>query len=342
MGARSVSARDASKRVPKSINTGTHIIGRYTLTDLAVGATPGVAVILLIQLVVPPDATVGGYRLTAATLPLTAGAIAVGALVVYLTPAHLTTVQWIALMLGFQSRATELDHDEALHHTHLHDIHPEQGLVERIDGALVGFVQVLPPPMALATDAEWAHKAEGFQEFLNTAVDFPIQVYSTTRPFPVDEYLAQYRSRRTDPDVRSNPQLATLIDEYVEWYRAELSERRMTIRDHYVIVSVTPPEVRFEQESLAQKLTAVPVLGVFIKAILAPRRDAERAAMFDAMADRLHVVERGLREIDGCDAHQVKATEAAELLASFWEGEQVQYDDPDRVVSRQPVIRRKS
>lgn len=333
-----MSARDASKRIPKSVDTDTHIVGRYTLTDLAVGSVPGVMVVLVIQLVVPPETTVMGYRLTAATLPLTAVAIAFGGLIVYLTPAYLTTVQWIALILGFQSRSTELAHDEAVKHTHVLDIHPNEGLVERTDGALVGFIQVSPPPMALATEAEWAQKADGFQEFLNTAIDFPIQVYSTTQPFPVDEYLAQYESRRSDPDVRSNRQLATLIDEYVDWYRTELDERRMTIRDHYVVVAVRPSEVRFDRESLAQKLTIVPVLGVFIKALLAPQRDLERAAMFDAMADRLQVVERGLREIEGCDARQIDATAAAELLASFWHGEPVQYEDPERVVSRRQIL----
>jgi len=44
---------------------------------------------------------------------------------------------------------------------------------------------------------------------------FPIQVYTTTEPFPVESYLDQFESRRTDPDVQSNPRLARLLDEYV-------------------------------------------------------------------------------------------------------------------------------
>jgi hypothetical protein len=292
------------------------------------------------QLIVPAGMTIAGYRVTTATLPLTVLAITFGALIVYLTPAHLTTTQWIELMIGFQSRATHVPSAEALQQTHVLDVHPAEGLIERSDGALLGCIQVVPPPMALATDAEWSQKADGFQEFLNTAVDFPIQVYSTTQPFPVDEYLAHYESRRTDPDVRSNPRLATLIDEYVEWYRTELGQRRMTIRDHYVIVAVRPTEVRFDRESLTQKLTAVPVVGVFIEAVLAPRRDAERAAMFDAIEDRIQVIERGLREIDGCDARHIDASEAVELLASFWEGEEVRYNDPARVLSRHLITER--
>jgi hypothetical protein len=210
--------------------------------------------------------------------------------------------------------------------------------VERTDGAFVGIIQVTPPPMALATDGEWATKADAFQEFLNTSVEFPIQLYSTTRPFPVDDYLAHYEARRNDADVRSNPQLATLIDEYISWYRTELEQRRMTIRDHYVIVPVTPDEVRFERRSVTQRLTRLPVVGVFLKATLAPRRDEERAAMFEAVDDRLRQLRTGLREINGCDAQRVSGSEAAELLASFWAGEQVEYDDADRVVTNRPVI----
>jgi hypothetical protein len=331
-------ARDASKRIPTSIDTGTTIIGRYTLSDLAVGALPGVVVALLLQWVVPPGATVGGYRLAAVTLPLTIAAIAVGGLGVYLTPAHLTTIQWLGMITGFQLRDTHLPHPDTLAHTHVDAVHSEADVIERTDGTFLGIIQVTPPPMALATDDEWATKASGFQEFLNTAVEFPIQLFATTRAFPADEYLAHYEARRSDPDVRANPQLATLIDEYVAWYRDALDRRRMTIRDHYVIVPVSPTEVRFERRSLTQRLTAVPVLGVFVEAVFAPRRDEERAALFETVDDRVRQLQGGLREIDGCDAQRVPAAEAAELLASFWAGETVAYDDPERAVTTRPVV----
>jgi hypothetical protein len=211
-------------------------------------------------------------------------------------------------------------------------MYPADGIIERADGALVGFIQVAPPPMALATDDEWARKAADFREFLNTVIDFPIQVYSTTEPFPVESYLDQFESRRTDPDVESNPRLEKLLDEYVSWYRSTHARRGTTTRDHYVTVAVTPSEVRFERETLWRSLAAVPGVGLIVER-LAPRRDAIRAAMFDAIDDRLTRVRRGLDGIEGCDARRIDVTEAAELIATFWEGEPVRYSEPERVVS---------
>jgi hypothetical protein len=42
--------------------------------------------------------------------------------------------------------------------------------------------------------------------------------------------------------------------------------------------------------------------------------------------------------MDGCDARRVEAGEAAELLASFWRGEAVQYDSPANAVTTRPVV----
>jgi hypothetical protein len=82
----------------------------------------------------------------------------------------------------------------------------------------------------------------------------------------------------------------------------------------------------------------VPVFGVFVEAVLAPRRTEERAALFDTVDDRVRQLQDGLREIDGCDAQRVSAAEAAELLASFWTGDAVAYDDADRAVTTRPVV----
>jgi hypothetical protein len=192
--------------------------------------------------------------------------------------------------------------------------------------------------MALATDAEWAAKADAFREFCNTAVEFPIQLYSTTQAFPVEEYLARYEARLDDPDVKANPRLAALIEEYLAWYATDLDDRRMTIRDHYVIVSVTPAEVQFDREGLVRKLAAIPVLGLFVRAWLAPRLDEQRVAMFEALAERLHRIETGLRGIDGCSARRVDVGEATRLVAEFWAGEPREYGDLSRVVRTRPVV----
>lgn len=331
--------QDTSKRVPKSLGTGTKLVGPFTITDIAVAAVPGVLVVLGIQVLAPSGLTVAGTPLRSLTVPLALPAIGLGAVIVYLTPSYVTPVEWLLLMLGFQTRPGELPHEEARTATLVEAVHPDHDAIERADGAFVGFVRVTPPAMALATEAEWESVATGFEDVLNTTVDFPIQLYATTRRFPVDAYLDHFTERLSDPDVRANPRLARLIEEYRDWYAADLERRRMTIREHYVIVPVRPREVRFETESIAQRLAGLPLLGAFVSVWLAPRIEEERAAMFDALDERLRRVERGLREIERVETRRVDATTAAELVATFWTGEGVSYDDPERVLHDRPIVR---
>lgn len=329
---------DPTKRIPKSLGTDAKLFGTYTLTDLAVALLPGVCVILLTQVVLPSSATMAGARLQAFTLPLAGVAIAVGVLFVYVTPPYTTSVAWLGTFVWFHRHPSKIAHEDAKQYTGLERVYPDRGAIERTDGALVGLVQVTPPTMALATDAEWAAKAEAFQTFCNTAVEFPIQIYSTTQPFPADEYLARYESRLEDPDVKATPRLAALLEHYIAWYAADLDERRMTIRDHYVVVPVTPAEVQFEHESLTQEFAGIPVVGLFVQAWLAPRIEAQRAALFDALDDRLRQIEAGVREIDGCHARRVEATEATRLVGEFWAGEPREYNSLRRVLRTRPLI----
>ncbi|QLH77241.1 hypothetical protein HZS55_08020 [Halosimplex rubrum] len=330
--------RNPAKRIPKSLGTGTKLLGTYTLTDLAVALFPGVVVVLLVQLVVPVDLTVAGYQADAFTLPVAGAFVAVGAVFVYLTPAYTTSLDWVTSMLGFHARASEIDHEAAKAYTQIERVYPDRDAIERTDGAVVGLVQVIPPTMALATDEEWARKAESFQDFLNTTVEFPIQIYSTTQPFPVDEHLARYEARLEDPDVEANPQLESLIEHYIDWYEQELAERRMTIRDHYVVVPVTPAEVHFEEASLAAQLADLPVVGLFVRELFAPREAVERAALIDELNDRLGRVRAGLRGIDGCTAHRIDATDATKIVGEYWSDESQDYGDLDQVLRTRGIV----
>jgi hypothetical protein len=330
--------RDPAKRIPKSIGTDAKLLGKYTLTDAAVGLLPGVLVVLVTQAILPASLELFGYSIQTLTVPLAGVAILVGGIFVYLTPAYVTSLDWLATMIGYHRSPDQIAHEEAKEYTHVERVYPARGAIERTDGAFVGMVQVEPPTMALATDAEWAAKTDSFRDFLNTTVEFPIQIYSTTQDFPVDDYLERYESRLSDPDVQANPQLAALIERYVEWYRADLDERRMTIRDHYVIVAVSPEEVQFDRESHTQKLARLPVLGTFIRAWLAPRREEQEEAMFDALDERLRRIQVGLREIEGCNAHRVDVRDATRLIGEFWAGGDFAYDDLGPVLRTRPYV----
>ncbi|MDG5778326.1 hypothetical protein VB773_19655 [Haloarculaceae archaeon H-GB2-1] len=330
--------QNPAKRIPKSLGTDAKLIGSYSLTDAALALFPGVVVILLGQTFVPASLRLGGYRLQSLVMPAAVVAIVFGAVFVYLAPSYATSFEWVETILGFYTADREVPHQQATEFTQLERVYPRRDALERTDGSLVGLVQVVPPSMALATEDEWAEKAAAFEDFLNTSVTFPIQLYSTTHPFPVETYLDRYESRLTDPDVKANPQLKTLIERYLEWYREDVEARQMTIRDHYVVVSVAPQEVQFDQASLARKLAHLPVVGVFVRAVRAPQQAEQRRAMLTELDTRVRRIEQGLRDIDGCDATRVDVAEATEVLAEFWAGQELEYGDIEATLRTRPLV----
>ncbi|WP_255150123.1 hypothetical protein [Halorarius halobius] len=308
---------DVTKRVPKSLDTDTALVGRYSLTDLVVAVAPGAAVILLTRTLLPPIRVLD-TSLEALTLPLAVIAIAAGALFVAVTPRYVDSLTWLTALGSYLQSAPDVGHDDAAAHTRLERVHPDHDAIERTDGALVGAIRVEPASMALATDEEWTRTTQAFTDVLNTTVEFPIQLYATTRSFPVDEYLATYEDRLDDPDVQDNPTLERLIESYTDWYRRDLATRETTIRDHYVIVPVRPTSVRHTDHGVTAQLVDVPVLGAFVDAFTASRAAEERAAMAEALDERCRGLERAIREIDGCTARRVSAADLTDLLADYW------------------------
>ena len=332
------SATDPTKRIPTALGTDAKLLGPYTLADLAVGLLPGVVVVLATQVLLPPDLRVAGTPVGVLTLPLAGAAVALGAAFVSLTPAYTTSLDWLATLAGYARAERRLGLEAAAAHAQVERVHRELDALERTDGALLGVLRVDPPAMALATDDEWAETADAFADVLSTVVEYPVQLYATTRRFPVEAYLARYEARLDDPDVRANPRLAGLIEAYVDWYAGELDRRRMTIRDHYVVVPVTPGEVRFERESLTRGLARLPVVGVLLSAWRAPGRAETRAAMAGVLDDRLHQLERGLRGLDGVTARRVDATTAARLVAACWTGEEREDDGLGASLRGMPLV----
>lgn len=332
------SETDPTKRIPKSLSTDTQFLGKYSLTDLAVAGLPAVMVVLITQILIPPSLIVSGIPVSALTIPFAVLAVAVGGLFVYLTPEYINSLDWLGQFVSFHRCDTEIAHEEARQYTHIKRVYPTHNAIERTDRAFVGAVQVSPPSMALATDDEWEQKTEGFQNFVNTTVEFPIQIYSTTQSFPAEEYVRRYEERLSDPDVKSNQKLQVLIRHYVDWYDQELVQRQMTIRDHYILIPVGPAEVRYERTSLLDKFSDIPVLGILVQLLTAPPEEEERGAMLDELDDRRRRVERGLRSIEGCDTRQVDAAELTHLIAEYWTGTETEYGNQEQVLRTAPVI----
>lgn len=341
-----VSARGPGARIPKALTDERRLFGSYTLRDLVVVALPAVGVVLATR-ILPASLTVWGVSIHTLAVPVGVVAIGLGALFVYLAPAYTDSVTWVRNFLSYQYSDKDRAHDAAKQYTQVERVFPEHDAIERSDGTIVGAVQVAPATMALATGEEWAAKADDFQDFVNTTVEFPIQIYSTTQSFPVDEYIAHFEQRRTDPDMKANPRLQTLLDEYVDWYRDELQERQMAIREHYVLVPVTAKEVQFAPESLKRQLVTVPYLGEGIYLawrVVAQLRGThpkvvERAAQLEQLDSRCDSIRDGLRDINGCDARRVSTDGLTRVVGEFWAGTDLDYGAMTRVLRRTPIVR---
>ena len=85
--------RDPAKRIPKFIGTDPTLVGTYTITDAAVALFPAVLVLLAIQMVVPASFSVAGYTAGTLAIPLAIGAVAIGALFVWLTPGYTNSLE---------------------------------------------------------------------------------------------------------------------------------------------------------------------------------------------------------------------------------------------------------
>lgn len=329
---------DPAKRIPKTLGAEAKLFGRFTLADVAVALSPGVVVVLSSQMLLNPATVVAGYSLQVLSLPAGGVAVGLGALFVYLTPAYTSSFEWVAAIVTYWRRDRDIGFLAARTVPRVERIHPHEGAVERADGALLGVIEIEPPVMALATEVEWTDAATSFADVIETVVTFPVQLFATTRRFPVERYLARYEARLDDADVRANPRLAELITRYVEWYAEELTSRRMTIREHYVIVPVTPAEVRFDHGSLVDQLARLPIVG-FVVGVWFGRSVPERhAAMVRELDERLGRLEVAFRDVQGCAAHRIEAHEAVGLISAFWSGEDLPAGALQKVLRTRPVI----
>lgn len=333
-----MASENPGTRIPTSLSTDRKLFGQYTLTDLAVAACPGVVVALAMQMIVPASVTLAGVPVHSLTLPIASVAVAGGALFVYLSPRYTSSLDWLLQWLGYATTSSRRTHVDARALTHVERFHPAYDAVERTDGAVVGFVSVHPPTMALATTAEWTRKATAFQDVLNATVEFAIQIYSTTRPFDVEDHVAQYTARLDDDDVAETPMLGDLIEGYVEWHAEDQRNRPMSIRDHYVVVPVQPADVQFEATGLTAQVADLPVLGLVVELLFAPPRAVQRREMLETLAERRRQVARGLRDLQGCEAHPVSADRAARLLEEYWTGTEPAYDQLDDVLRTKPMV----
>lgn len=113
----------------------------------------------------------------------------------------------------------------------------------RTDATLYGAVEVTPANMALATDADWERAVEGFATAVNS-IEFSFQIYSTVTPVDPASITDGYRERLGDGDLDETPAFRDLVATYAQQFPREFGRRGTGTRRYYIIVPVGPRDGR--------------------------------------------------------------------------------------------------
>lgn len=220
--------------------------------------------------------------------------------------------------------------------------YPEANLFERDDGCYVAGLRLRPPNRDFDTYDEYVHIASQIREQLNNNVDFSFELYVTTRPFPIEEYMSELESRLEDKDIQDRKIMAALIDELVQERPEALRERGTKLPHYYLIVSADPTDISIDKQgttSPLERLTTVPYLGGVAEIAASIRDDAEEFEkenrLVGKVQDRVAQLDAAVvRPTEDIESEVVTVVEWAELLRTLWNGE----EGANNTVRQQPAI----
>ena len=319
---------------------------------------------------------VGGFSgIDALVFPLVLGGVALGVASVYASPSHLSAATWLTDVYRYYCKRPRVTYsvpekDEHAHN-HSNSTKNEGGLVnytpfapdertqdlttierawpgartvQRTDGTMEAFLEIDPGNMDFAMSGDWAHVQDVAAEFANKELDYNLKFHATTRSFPVEDLITQIDERLEDDDVSENPIFEELLTEYREQRPRDLDSAQQ-IR-YFIGVEVNPLEVynRYrDEQSPAEKLTTLPVIGFLFNPFVTRREDLSdaevRAKMFDKLDRRCRAVQTELvQNAPGWSARRLSTVELFVLAMDFWNGEEHDYDDASTAVREQPVL----
>ncbi|MFH5801562.1 hypothetical protein [Haladaptatus sp. CMAA 1911] len=269
------------------------------------------------------------------------------ALIVFISPSHMTPQTWLSQIASFVRRPKLLTlfstrpMEQTGPLTHIKRFHPQTETLERLDGALVTGVRIDPANLTLATKTEWNAAADALGNALNT-LDFELQIRSSARRVDPSRLIAGYTDRIDDPDVRSNATLQNLIESYQSRLPHEFQARGTSIREYQILIPVTIPEVQLAEYGIFSKLASLPYLGnlfMMVGAGSTRLTPAEiRTAQQTILAGRLHAVQDAIRGIETCHAEPVSTDILAEWIEAFWTGTHTEYGTAESRVRTMPIV----
>lgn len=224
--------------------------------------------------------------------------------------------------------------DTTQDHTRIERFYENQDAAERRDGTMLAAIEVDPANMAVATQSEQRSMTEQWASFLNSSVDWPLQLYSPTAEFPVDDHIQTLRDRRDDPDVQNDrPVMWELIQGRLEWAPEYYAQRGTNARQYYIIVHVSEADVNIstagdDDGSVVDAVLDAPginaiadVVGLTDEEEDAREEARRRAAQFDKLDARCTTIRNGLNSLDGVSGRRLNSAEFAALIKEYWTGD---------------------
>lgn len=301
-------------------------------------------------------------------LPLVVAGLLGGVVTIYASPPHVSAGSWLAAIARYVYRPRQTFNapsdsagtssagglgqyspfsvDESTQDlTNISRAWPGAGAIERTDGAMEAYLELRPGNMDFAMATDWADRQAAGAAFANTELDAKLKLHATTRSFPVERITATIEDRLDDPDVQSNPVFAELLEEYRETRPREMREQGLVELRYYLGVTVDPFEVyedSRDEATPAEKLTRLPLLGIFFQPFVTRRVDLSaterRARMFERLDDRLASLETEfVQPAGGWTSRRLSTVELFALSMAFWNGQPAS-GDPEHLVRDSPVM----
>lgn len=271
----------------------------------------------------------------------------VGIAAVYATPPHLNIKQAYQVWKTFAKKNTDVYaaasevSDESLlasfkldestrDFLEIERYYPEIGVVKNTDGDYLGGIKLNPPNMDFSEGGE-IRTAELVGGFHNEQMSFDTQLYITTEPFPLDEYIDNLKSRRESQEVQEKPIMEALLDEQIELRPKQLEQKGTQMTEFYLIVKVPADTISTSttrERTPIERLSDIPVLGIFAEIFInisSNKSDLEEhGESLRELQDRLQTVQRGLvGSLEGWDGHQITLAEWMFYIQRMGKGREV-------------------
>ena len=267
--------------------------------------------------------------------------------ILYVCPTERAPIEWMSAIGRFKRAPKRLtNHAEKREErtqtlTQVKRILPMSGAAERTDGALVGLVEVKGQDMALAEESAWNAAAEGFEKMARS-VDSTVEIYSPSRTVNPGRLIEGYLNRGKDEDVKRNETLQYLLEIYQDQLPKEMNARGTAVRRFFVVISVTPREVRRADQGALSKLAELPGIGGSIErfglASRGPSDEEIRARQKSMLEARKRAVENAISSTAGCTTSPVDSEYFAALIREFWTGVRTRYQDKPVPKHQTPVV----